>query len=131
MHKEDVFARRLREMRIRRGYTQEYMASMLQIKVGTYSGYERNYRRPDIDMVKKIAAVLNVSADYLLGLEASPRPPQEGDEEIDLEQFIRDHNIRIFGDRIDDDVKEDIMTALRAIIRLMKKEAAPENPNKG
>lgn len=131
MHKEDVFARRLREMRIRRGYTQEYMASMLQIKIGTYSGYERSYRRPDIDMVKKIAAVLNVSADYLLGLEASPRSPQEGDEEIDLEQFIRDHNIRIFGDRIDDDVKEDIMTALRAIMKLMRKEAARENPNKG
>ncbi|MBF7083930.1 helix-turn-helix transcriptional regulator [Desulfallas sp. Bu1-1] len=48
-------SRRLKEEREKRGWTQEYMANLLQIKIGTLSGYERGYRTPDLEMTKNFA----------------------------------------------------------------------------
>ncbi len=45
---------------------------MLNIKVGTLSGYERNYRLPDARMLQLLAGVMTISSDYILGL-----PPSE------------------------------------------------------
>jgi len=38
--RNEIFARRLKEEREKRGWTQEYMANLLSIKIGTLSGYE-------------------------------------------------------------------------------------------
>jgi transcriptional regulator with XRE-family HTH domain len=129
MEKSNVFSRRLKEEREKRGWTQEYMAGFLQIKIGTLSGYERNYRTPDLEMVTKIANLLGVSVDYLLGRtegentpwweKASPPAP------VELEKFIRNQpNLRLFGDPMSEDVKDDIMLALRTAWEVMKKEKA-------
>lgn len=133
--RNEIFSRRLKEEREKRGWTQECMANLLSIKIGTLSGYERNYRTPDLEMVKKIADLLGVSVDYLLGVEEKEgthwwekdTPPTE----IDLERFIREQsNLRIFGDPLEEDVKDDVMLALRAAWEALKKErtAAAKRP---
>ncbi len=127
MEKSNLFSRRLKEEREKRGWTQEYMAGLLQIKIGTLSGYERNYRTPDLEMVTKIANLLGVSVDYLLGRaegETTPwweqvSPPPA----VELDKFIRNQpNLRLFGDPMSEDVKEDIMLALRTVWEVLKKE---------
>lgn len=132
----EVFARRLKEEREKRGWTQEYMANLLSIKIGTLSGYERNYRTPDLNMVNKIADLLGVTVDYLLGrgeeniphwLDLDTPPP-----DIELERLIREHpNLRIFGDPLNDEVKDDVMLALRTAWEVLKKEKAAKKQPKG
>jgi len=122
----ETFTRRLKEEREKRGWTQEHMAKLLNIKIGTLSGYERGYRTPDLEMANRIATLLGVSVDYLLGREKdawleNDRPPSE----IELDTFIRkQQNLRIFGDPMSEDVKEDVMLALRTAWEVLKKERA-------
>lgn len=112
------------------------MANLLQIKIGTLSGYERGYRTPDLEMTKKIATLLGVSVDYLLGLDKKNTTPWwEKDippTDIELEKFIRAQpNLRIFGDPLDEEVKDDVMLALRAAWEALKKERTASKQPKG
>lgn len=59
--------KRLRESRTESEYTQKQMASFLRITQQTYSDYETGRTNPDIDTLIKIADILNVSVDYLVG----------------------------------------------------------------
>lgn len=65
-----IFAKRLKEAREKKGWTQEYMAKLLGITNGTLSGYERDYRKPSIEMLIKIAKVLGVDISWLLGIDS-------------------------------------------------------------
>lgn len=59
---------RIRARREQLGWTQAKLSEMLNVKVGTLSGYERNYRIPDARMLQLLSNILKVSSDYLLGL---------------------------------------------------------------
>lgn len=126
MENSNVFGKRLKEEREKRGWTQEYMGNLLQIKIGTLSGYERNYRTPDLDMVTKIADLLGVSVDYLLGRGEGENVPwwEKADPPapVELDMFIRNQpNLRLFGDPMNEDVKDDVMLALRTAWEVLKK----------
>ena len=47
--------------------TQEQVANDLGIPKSTFSGYETNYVRPNIDFLIELADYYNVSLDYLCG----------------------------------------------------------------
>ncbi|MCL2862405.1 MAG: helix-turn-helix domain-containing protein [Firmicutes bacterium] len=67
-----IFSIRLKEEREYCGYTQKKMAELLDITLRTYQNYEAlglNNRQPDYEMLVKIATLLDVSTDYLLGKE--------------------------------------------------------------
>ena len=63
----EIFAKRLKESRTLKNLTQEQLSNKLGISIGTLSGYERNYREPDLTTVSLLAKELDVSTDYLLG----------------------------------------------------------------
>lgn len=54
-------------MRMKRHFTQPQLADMLNIALRTYQGYEGETRSPSLDTLVKIADILNVPTDYLLG----------------------------------------------------------------
>ena len=58
---------RLKEIRLKRGITQQEIAAHLNVQQTTYSKYERGASRIDNETLKKICQYLNISADYLLG----------------------------------------------------------------
>lgn len=64
---EQVFGKRLKELRKEHGYTIEQFADMVGISKSTLGYYENDKRMPDIEILARIANVLNVSADYLIG----------------------------------------------------------------
>lgn len=135
MENNNVFAKRLKEEREKRGWTQEYMANLLEIKIGTLSGYERSYRTPDLDMTMKIANLFGVSVDYLLGREEGDTIPwwEKGNPPaaVELDMFIRNQpNLRLFGDPMNEDVKDDIMLALRTAWEVLKNERAKKQPER-
>ncbi len=64
---KQVFGKRLRELRKENGYTIEQFADMVGISKSTLGYYENDKRMPDIEILARIANVLNVNADYLIG----------------------------------------------------------------
>lgn len=61
------FGNRLREFRGKEYATQTAFAEAINIEVGSYRMYELGYRRPDYEILLKIADVLDVTTDELLG----------------------------------------------------------------
>lgn len=62
-----IFGKRLRSIRMKRGFTQQYLADLLNISLNTYQKYEQAERFPICDNLISIADILNVSIDWLLG----------------------------------------------------------------
>lgn len=62
-----MFNKRLRQMRMKRGLTQQKLADILDIALRSYQCYETGTRTPCYDLLILIADTLDVSLDYLLG----------------------------------------------------------------
>ena len=57
----------IRKLRIDKGYTQDEVAKILNIKQNTYSQYEIGTLNYPVDALIKLADFYGVSVDYLLG----------------------------------------------------------------
>lgn len=62
-----MFNKRLRHMRMKRGFTQQRLADILDIALRSYQCYETGTRTPSYNLLVLIADTLDVSLDYLLG----------------------------------------------------------------
>lgn len=60
------FGSRLKDLRNRRGITQDTLAHRINKSVAAVSGYETNVQTPPTDVVVSIAKALNTSVAYLL-----------------------------------------------------------------
>lgn len=65
-----MFNKRLREMRMKRNFTQQKLSDTLGIAIRSYQCYETGTRAPNYELLVKIADVLDVSLDYLLGRDS-------------------------------------------------------------
>lgn len=65
-----MFNKRLREMRMKRGFTQQRLADSLGIALRSYQCYETGTRTPCYELLVLIADTLDVSLDYLLGRDS-------------------------------------------------------------
>ena len=63
-----VFGERIKQLRIEKQWTQEYVCSKLNISSGALSRYETSMYEPkSLELVKDFASLFGVSTDYLLG----------------------------------------------------------------
>ncbi len=62
-----TFGKRLRMIRMKRGYTQQHLSDLLGISLVTYQKYEQAERFPISENLVNIGEVLDVSIDWLLG----------------------------------------------------------------
>ena len=62
-----IFCERLKEMRLMCRLTQRQMAEKIGISQPSYVRYENGKSEPTLENLVKIANILDVSADYLLG----------------------------------------------------------------
>lgn len=65
---------RLKELREKNGITQKAFANSCNIATSTYNQYETGKRQPDLETLKKLAEKLQVTVDYLLGVEEKEKP---------------------------------------------------------
>ncbi len=65
----DIFAIRLKEIRIESGYTQKQLATAIKTTDDSIYSWEKGRSQPSIEMLRALCKVFDVSADYLLGLE--------------------------------------------------------------
>ena len=61
------FSERLKDLRKQAGLTQVDVAERLGISQPAYASWERGTKKPTQENLVKIAQVLNVSVDYLIG----------------------------------------------------------------
>lgn len=72
--KNPLLATRLRELRKAHSYTQDYVASALDIVRQTYSHYETGQRTPNSETLFKLAGLYNISVDDLMQLSVELDP---------------------------------------------------------
>lgn len=65
-----MLSKRINELRLSFGWTQVQLAEKLNITKQTVSNWENDNIQPSIEMLIRLTKIFNVSADYLLGLEA-------------------------------------------------------------
>lgn len=72
-----TFGERLVYARENNGMNQKQLAEALEITPTRLNYWEKDKRQPDVPMIRRLAEVLEVSADYLIGLEAKNGPSGE------------------------------------------------------
>ena len=78
------FSERLKELRKQAHLTQVELANKLGIVQSSYADWERGKKKPTQDNLVKIAQVLNVSVDYLVG-----NSEEKADELDNIELLFR------------------------------------------
>ena len=59
---------KLKKTRLKKNFTQEYLADMLNVSQKTYSNFENNKTTPDFPQMEEISKILEVSVlDFLSG----------------------------------------------------------------
>ncbi len=67
-----MFGERLRRMREFRGLTQDRLGALVDTPGTNIARYESEARKPDPEMLAKLADALRISVDYLLGRVSEP-----------------------------------------------------------
>ncbi len=64
------FPNRLKEIRKECGLTQKDVYTMLNVSPNCYASWEQGRTQPDIERIKELCKIFDVSADYLLEIES-------------------------------------------------------------
>jgi transcriptional regulator with XRE-family HTH domain len=103
---------RIRILRERKGLSQKRLAHELDMPNQSLSNYERGYRLPTPEVLKKIADFFEVSVDYLLGRESfiyHANSPRNLKEFIERGNFTYDEVV----------LEEEDMKKIRQMIELI------------
>lgn len=74
MEKENLFSKRITELRKKHGYSQDDLAYLLGMVQPTVLKWENGkITNPNSDAVIKLANLFNCSTDYVLGLTKNPK----------------------------------------------------------
>ena len=101
------FGKRLQEARKKKGLSQEDIAKFLNTKSPVIGRYERDEMKPSIETASKMADLLEVSLDFLMG---------KTDVQLDKKMFKRILEISKFSD----EEKNHIYAVLDAFIAKRK-----------
>jgi len=111
-----LLGERIRKARLAKGLTQKQLAEILNVTDATVNRYEKGIRKPDPEMLKAIADVLNVSIDYLLGKTDVPNIhiPESFSQKykvtkrdmLQYEDFVKHVNAFFMDDKVADEDKE-------------------------
>lgn len=105
----------IRIIREARGYSQDYVASKLEITQQTYSNIEKNPEKATIKRLKEVAVILQVSFVTLLG-----------EDEVYIQQRISQSGgneatqMNIAGDKTENDIYERLITELKEEIAFLR-----------
>lgn len=69
-----ICLKRLKELRKENGYTQVELSELLGMQQTHYSRYERGFTPLNVELLKKLCILYNISADYILELTDEKRP---------------------------------------------------------
>lgn len=108
---------RLKKEREKRNWSQVYVAKKIGITNAVLSNYERDYRDPDTETLKKLALLYGVKTDYLLGLTDDPTTS----EKEEYPTVIKDPELERWHRELPKSDEEDLRK-LRQMWKIMKGE---------
>lgn len=77
------FGEKIKQLRIEKEWTQEYVANQLNISMGALSRYETGMYEPkSLDLIKDFSILFDVSTDYLLGTSNERHPYSNIDSDL-------------------------------------------------
>ncbi len=82
-----ILSKRLKQLRIENNMYQKDVAKKIGITESGYGYYEQDKRIPDSIMLNKLAALYNVSTDYLLG-NTNRKTPESVSVDEELQQLL-------------------------------------------
>lgn len=100
------FCDNLKTARLNKGFSQSFVAEQINVARSTYSLYENGKREPNIDKIKKLASLLDVTASELLGV------PNFEISKIEIlarnykDYYFDDESLKIIGAMLDKLKKE-------------------------
>lgn len=83
---------RLKQLREENNLSQLDLANKLNMSQQAISAYEKGAREPDIDTIKKISDLFNVSTDYLLGKSDIRNPEVVNKDLLEIGLNKKDYN---------------------------------------
>ena len=112
-----AFKERLKEKRKEAGISQAELAALVGVTSRTIQNYELGTRKPqNVEVVQKLADVLNTTTDYLLGnadrqiLAAYVRGGSKAAR--DVEELVSEISGLFAGGELDEEEKDAVMAAL-------------------
>lgn len=120
---------RLKKLRKQRGMTQEEASKALNMAKSTLGNYEIGRRAPDLPTLARLAEFYGVPLDYFRS-DGYETPWWERDEpptDVELIEFVKEQsNLKLMGNLMDEEAKEDILLFLRAAYEHIKRERERE-----
>lgn len=104
--------KRLKELRLQCGFTQQQVASAIGKTYQAYSYYENGKRDPDTETLKLLADFFNVSTDYLL---ESSQNVENKKIPKDLKKILEEEDITLNGRMVSEEEKEQMLRILEAL----------------
>lgn len=86
---------KIRDARKRKNYTQEQLANLVGVKKNTITGYEKNVREPDVEMLKKLIQTLDIPSAELLELPSFEDSKNSYFDHESLDALAMENNISI------------------------------------
>lgn len=125
------FGERLRELRLKRGLTQEALAKRLGFVKSTISQWESGNRVPSEDVLRQIAEIFGVSVDYLIGYSDIPDTAERISDAISSDpelanfwkEIKRRTTLKLLLKQVKDLPDEDIKKIIRIIKAIEDEEA--------
>ncbi|WP_337969719.1 LexA family protein [Virgibacillus salexigens] len=77
-----MYGKKLKELRLIEGWTQQEVATKLGVSKQTYNHYENEKRKPGLEMIKKLAEVYQVNLDRVFG-NISETPTKVNEKEAE------------------------------------------------
>lgn len=115
----DGFARRIKELRINKGYTQAELGAMLGISPSTVGMYEQGRRQPDSHIIMEMSRVFCVSADFLLSGDGEG-PKEIADALASMRESIKSTGGLMFkGTLLDDKDTQKLFDAMLLAANIM------------
>ncbi len=112
--------KRLKYEREDRNWSQKFVAEKLGITNTVLSNYERDYRDPDTENLRKIAELYDVSVDYLLGLTNNRNAYNNVKETTECEEY----------ESLTDEEKDYLKLQLEIFRKIKEKDGKNPNRNK-
>ncbi|HHX7181114.1 helix-turn-helix transcriptional regulator [Bacillus cereus group sp. BfR-BA-00331] len=110
---------RLKYLRNKQKWTMKDISSKLGIGDSTYSGYETNYRKPDAEMICKLADLHNTTTDYILCKTDDPTLDKATSSNI--KDFFDNQKLHWDGKELSEDDVESLKDLLEVAVKRMLK----------
>lgn len=116
------FKERLRNLRKEKQLTQVRLSDMLNYGYTAIANYESGRNEPSITDLKKIAAIFDVSLDYLLGVSDARRPYIIDEQTQEFQEFHR-----LFS-RLTPEKRKNLLLYMQFLINQDVPVSAPADP---